>query len=165
MWLPGSASGKKHLAANTTYKVMAESGGDTKLSVRTPQTRWPSAPKREMRLTITSSMDQSRAMSLLSTGNSQAPLAAAAVGIWLLAMPGTLLEPAADSRYGCRISQRKVPVDVLVQDWRYWGKYGWNAMRFDESDYPDPAAMMSDLHRQNFHMVISVWRSSEPRQT
>ena len=53
--------------------------------------------------------------------------------------------------------KRKIPVDVLVQDWRYWGKYGWNAMRFDESDYPDPAAMMSSLHSQNFHMVISVW--------
>jgi len=30
-------------------------------------------------------------------------------------------------------------------------------MRFDESDYPDPAEMMASLHRQNFHMVISVW--------
>ena len=30
-------------------------------------------------------------------------------------------------------------------------------MRFDESAYPNPAEMMSALHRQNFHMVISVW--------
>jgi alpha-D-xyloside xylohydrolase len=30
-------------------------------------------------------------------------------------------------------------------------------MRFDERAYPDPAAMMSALHRQDFHMVISVW--------
>jgi alpha-D-xyloside xylohydrolase len=30
-------------------------------------------------------------------------------------------------------------------------------MRFDERAYPDPAGMMSALHRQDFHMVISVW--------
>ena len=62
-----------------------------------------------------------------------------------------ILDTAAEFR------KRKIPVDVLVQDWQYWGKYGWNAMRFDESEYPDPAAMMSTLHRQNLHMVISVW--------
>jgi alpha-D-xyloside xylohydrolase len=52
---------------------------------------------------------------------------------------------------------RKIPVDVLVQDWRYWGKYGWNAMKFDEPDYPDPAKMMSLLHQKNLHLTISVW--------
>ena len=36
MWLPLSAGAKTHLAANTTYKVIAEAGGDTKLAVRTP---------------------------------------------------------------------------------------------------------------------------------
>ena len=30
-------------------------------------------------------------------------------------------------------------------------------MRFDERQYPDPAAMMSELHKQNLHLVISVW--------
>ena len=30
-------------------------------------------------------------------------------------------------------------------------------MRVDETAYPNPAEMMSDLHRQNFHLVISVW--------
>jgi hypothetical protein len=28
----------------------------------------------------------------------------------------------------------------LVQDWQYWGKYGWNAMKSDE-DYPHPKEM------------------------
>jgi alpha-D-xyloside xylohydrolase len=62
-----------------------------------------------------------------------------------------ILDTAAEFR------SRKIPVDVLVQDWQYWGKYGWNAMRFDEGQYPDPAEMMTSLHRQNFHLVISVW--------
>lgn len=44
-----------------------------------------------------------------------------------------ILDTAAEFR------TRKIPVDVLVQDWQYWGKYGWNAMKFDETHYPDPA--------------------------
>ncbi len=30
-------------------------------------------------------------------------------------------------------------------------------MRFDEGQYPNPAEMMTALHSQEFHMVISVW--------
>lgn len=36
MWLPLSVGAKMPLAANTTYKVIAETGGDTKLAVRVP---------------------------------------------------------------------------------------------------------------------------------
>ncbi len=52
---------------------------------------------------------------------------------------------------------KKIPLDVIVQDWMYWGKYGWNAMRFDETDYPDPAAMVKAVHDQHAHIMISVW--------
>lgn len=68
-----------------------------------------------------------------------------------------LLEAAAGFR------QRKLPVDVMVQDWQYWGKYGWNAMRFDEDNYPDPSAMIRTLHEENLHFVISVWSKFEPK--
>ena len=40
-----------------------------------------------------------------------------------------------------RFRQEQLPVSVLVQDWQYWGKYGWNSMRFDEDFYPDPKAL------------------------
>ena len=53
--------------------------------------------------------------------------------------------------------RRKLPVDVLVQDWQYWGKYGWNAMRFDEQFYPDPRGMISDLHALDARFMLSVW--------
>ena len=52
---------------------------------------------------------------------------------------------------------RELPVDVIVQDWQYWGKYGWNAMRFDEERYPDPAEMVRQLHDMNMRLMISVW--------
>jgi len=53
--------------------------------------------------------------------------------------------------------KRRLPVDVIVQDWQYWGKYGWSAMRFDETDYPDPAAMVKDLHALDMRFMLSVW--------
>ena len=31
-----------------------------------------------------------------------------------------------------RFREEHIPIDLIVQDWQYWGKYGWNAMRFDE---------------------------------
>ncbi len=53
--------------------------------------------------------------------------------------------------------EKKFPLDLIVQDWMYWGKYNWNAMRFDEGLYPDPAAMVKSVHDQHAHIMISVW--------
>lgn len=53
--------------------------------------------------------------------------------------------------------RRKLPVDVMVQDWQYWGKHGWNAMRFDENFYPDPKTLTDDLHALDMRMMLSVW--------
>jgi len=53
--------------------------------------------------------------------------------------------------------RRKLPVDVMVQDWQYWGRHGWNAMRFDEAAYPDPAALVRELHGMNARFMLSVW--------
>ncbi|EGF90007.1 alpha-xylosidase [Asticcacaulis biprosthecium C19] len=53
--------------------------------------------------------------------------------------------------------RRKLPVDVMVQDWQYWGKHGWNAMRFDEDHYPDPAGLVKDLHGMDMRLMLSVW--------
>ena len=62
-----------------------------------------------------------------------------------------LLENAREFR------QRKLPIDLIVQDWQYWGKYGWNAMQFDEDRYPNPAEMVNELHNMNMRLMISVW--------
>jgi len=52
---------------------------------------------------------------------------------------------------------RKLPIDNIVQDWMYWGKYGWSAMKFDEADFPEPEKTIAELHRMNFHIMISIW--------
>lgn len=60
-----------------------------------------------------------------------------------------------------RFRHENIPVDVIVQDWQYWGRTGWNSMEFDKNNYPDPAAMVGDLHRNNIRLMISVWSKTD----
>jgi alpha-D-xyloside xylohydrolase len=158
MWLPLSAGARIQLAADTTYKVTAETGGDTKLAVRTP------SDTMTFRSQVGDSVDYyflygpepKEVLAEYRQFTGAAPLLPRwAYGFWQCRERYSSQQQILDTAVEFR--RRKIPVDVLVQDWQYWGKYGWNAMRFDESAYPDPTAMMSALHRQDFHMVISVW--------
>ena len=56
-----------------------------------------------------------------------------------------------------RFRSEQMPVSVIVQDWQYWGKHGWNAMRFDEDHYPDPKALTDSLHKMDIRLMLSVW--------
>ena len=56
-----------------------------------------------------------------------------------------------------RFRSEQLPVSMLVQDWQYWGKYGWNSMRFDEGFYPDPKALTDSLHQMGIRLMLSVW--------
>ena len=52
---------------------------------------------------------------------------------------------------------RGLPLDVIVQDWQWWGNTGWNSMEFDKEHYPDPAALTGALHDMDTRFMISVW--------
>ncbi|MBO4851380.1 MAG: glycosyl hydrolase family 31 [Prevotella sp.] len=56
-----------------------------------------------------------------------------------------------------RFRSEGMPVSMLVQDWQYWGKYGWNSMQFDEEFYPDPKALTDSLHDMGIRLMLSVW--------
>ncbi|MTV37742.1 glycoside hydrolase family 31 protein [Duganella radicis] len=62
-----------------------------------------------------------------------------------------LLEVAA------RYRQMKVPLDAVVQDWQYWQPGAWGDHQMDPARFPDPKAMVDQLHAQNVHAIISVW--------
>ncbi len=53
--------------------------------------------------------------------------------------------------------EKGIPLDIIVLDWKYWGRYGWNAFKFDEESFPDPEGMVRDLHELGVHVLISVW--------
>jgi len=50
-----------------------------------------------------------------------------------------------------------IPVDAIVQDWRYWEPYAWGSHYFDSARYPDPGALVDEMHEANVHTMISVW--------
>jgi alpha-D-xyloside xylohydrolase len=52
---------------------------------------------------------------------------------------------------------RNIPLDVIVQDWRYWVDGQWGSHEFDATRFPDPKALVDGLHEQNVKFMISVW--------
>ena len=59
--------------------------------------------------------------------------------------------------------KRELPVDVIVQDWQYWGKHGWGVPQFDTANYPDPAGFIRQLHELNARFSISVWENLDKK--
>jgi alpha-D-xyloside xylohydrolase len=52
-----------------------------------------------------------------------------------------------------------IPVDNIVQDWFWWNRKGEFVFN---KNYPDPKGMIDELHRENFHLMISIWPFFEP---
>ncbi|MCW0485017.1 glycoside hydrolase family 31 protein [Gaoshiqia sediminis] len=57
--------------------------------------------------------------------------------------------------------KRKLPVDVIVQDWQYWGSRGWGVPQFDEKNYPNPSGFIKEIHDLNAHFCISIWSNPD----
>ena len=59
--------------------------------------------------------------------------------------------------------KRNLPVDVIVQDWKYWGKLGWGVPQFDTTEYPNPDQFIKRLHDLNAHFSVSVWENPDKK--
>lgn len=65
-----------------------------------------------------------------------------------------LLDVASEYR------KRKIPIDNIIQDWDTWeGNENWSQLFFDEKKFPQPKEMLDILHKQNYHVMISIWCS------
>ena len=51
----------------------------------------------------------------------------------------------------------KIPVDCIVQDWFYWEPNVIGSHVMWPARYPDPKAMVDELHKANIHAMISIW--------
>jgi alpha-D-xyloside xylohydrolase len=159
MWTPTSASGAVGLEPNKDYAVAAHGGPDgVQLAVRGPQdtTTFRSEVGQAIDYYFVYGPDLNRVVSEYRRLTGEAPLFPRwAYGYWQCReryhSQQEILDTAAEFR------KRKIPVGALVQDWQYWGKYGWNAMKFDEDHYPRPKEMLDQLHANDLHMMISIW--------
>lgn len=50
-----------------------------------------------------------------------------------------------------------IPVDCIVQDWFYWEPNVIGSHVMWPERYPDPKAMVDELHKANIHAMISIW--------
>jgi alpha-D-xyloside xylohydrolase len=50
-----------------------------------------------------------------------------------------------------------IPVDVIVQDWFYWEPLPIGSHIMNPTRYPNPKAMVEELHQANLHAMISIW--------
>ncbi len=52
-----------------------------------------------------------------------------------------------------------IPLDNIVQDWFWWKTMGEAVFN---KNYPDPKGMIDSLHKNNVHLMISVWPYFRP---
>ncbi|MBB6112913.1 alpha-D-xyloside xylohydrolase [Mucilaginibacter lappiensis] len=50
-----------------------------------------------------------------------------------------------------------IPVDAIVQDWYYWDPLPIGSHVMNPERYPDPKALVDELHKANLHAMISIW--------
>jgi alpha-D-xyloside xylohydrolase len=79
-----------------------------------------------------------------------------AFGLWQSRQRYNTSQESLDVLEGFR--SRKIPVDVIVQDWFYWKEDQWGSHEFDATRFPDPDAWIRDVHdKYHAKLLISVW--------
>ncbi|KDN56229.1 xylosidase [Flavobacterium seoulense] len=62
----------------------------------------------------------------------------------------------------------KVPLDVIIQDWRYWPEFHktdslWNSQSFDKERFPNPKKWADEIHKLNAKLLIVTWPGFGPK--
>jgi len=50
-----------------------------------------------------------------------------------------------------------IPVDAIVQDWYWWSPLPMGSHVMPKDRYPNPKAMIDELHKANMHAMLSIW--------
>ena len=163
MWTPRSAVGSVTLPAQITCTVTVEGGGpEVKLFARPrgDTTSFHSDYGNAIDYTVFYGPKLDQVISGLRRATGNAPLWPKwAYGLWQCRerynTQKEMLYAATEYR------KRQIPVDLFVQDWFYWindkennpmGRFSWDSKR-----YPDPEAMIRQLHEEHLKFMISVW--------
>lgn len=160
LWTPYSLGGVVTLPAKTTVKVTVRGGGPapvlTARARETGRTVFRSAAGDAVRYTFLQGASFDALIASVRDVTGTVPMLPRwAFGFWQCRERYDTQEQllAAARKY----RELRIPVDLMVQDWQYWGSHGWGAYQWDAKKYPDPAAMIRELHDLNLKFMISVW--------
>ena len=53
--------------------------------------------------------------------------------------------------------RREIGLDCIILDWCSWEDGMWGQKTFDAARFPNPKAMIDELHKQDIHFMISIW--------
>lgn len=67
-----------------------------------------------------------------------------------------------------RYRELHVPIDVIIQDWRYWPEYkgtdsAWNSQLFDVERFPQPKQWADEIHKLHAKLMIVTWPGFGPK--
>lgn len=162
MWLPPAVGALVYLESGThKVQIVCKSDNQPKLSWKLKDNftifRSPHCQKLDY-LVFAGSADE--VIESYRNLSGQAPMFPKwAYGFWQCreryTSSGHLIETVKEFR------KRKLPMDVIVQDWQYWGNRGWGVPQFDEKNYPDPPKFINEIHALNAHFNISIWSNPD----
>jgi alpha-D-xyloside xylohydrolase len=158
-WVPYTTAGRITLPAHTTVNVrVLGGGGGAKLFARPMgnTTTFRSSTAEGINYYFFAGPELDDVVAGYRNATGAAPMWPKwAYGFWQCrerySSSQQLIDTAAEFR------KRQIPVDLIVQDWQYWGNHGWGAYEWDTSKYPDAEKLMQGLHEQNVKFMISVW--------
>lgn len=158
-WVPYTTVGRVHLAAGKTCSVKVIGGGSKVLLFARPlgeTTTFRSQVGDAIDYYVFHGPKPADVIAGIRSATGGTPMWPKwAFGFWQCrerySSQQQILDAVAEFR------KRKIPLDLLVQDWHYWGNHGWGAYQWDQDKYPNPKAMIDALHDQNTKFMISVW--------
>ena len=157
-WTPITLCGLKTLPANTTCDVEVHGCGNVKVFVgqRSDATTFRSRLARAVDYTFFYGPELDDVIAGYRRATGAAPMWPKwAYGFWQCRERYASQQEVLDAAAGFR--SRHLPLDLIVQDWKYWGNHGWGSYEWDKTHYPDPAEMIQKLHDEHVKFMISVW--------
>ncbi len=118
------------------------------------KTVWVARSAKKLDYWITASEDPAQIMAAYADATGHAPMMPDyAMGFWQCKLRyRTQEELLAVAREHKR---RGLPMDVIVCDFFHWPYQGdW---RFDETEFPDPEAMVKELKELGIELMVSIW--------
>ncbi|MDP4149991.1 MAG: glycoside hydrolase family 31 protein [Bacteroidota bacterium] len=165
LWLPPAAGKMVELAAGAhTVQIVCRSSNSPRLSWRaaSDETTFRSPNASCLDYVVFAGRDADEVISGYRNLSGNVPMLPLwAYGFWQCRERYTSGEHLVNTVGEFR--KRQLPMDVIVQDWQYWGKYGWGVPKFDEDHYPDPDHFIRQLHDLHAHFVISVWENLDKK--
>jgi alpha-D-xyloside xylohydrolase len=122
-------------------------------------TRWQAGQAREIDYWFTAAPAPAQILARYADATGHVPeLPAWASGFWQSKLRyRTQDELLAVAR---EYKRRGLPLSVIVADFFHWSAMG--DYRFDDSEWPDPAAMVAELRELGVELMVSVWPTMSP---